>query len=87
MGVGRFTLLDRDRLEPRNFARQYLYRSADLGARKVARAAEWVRAFDPAVEVETIDTSIDGPQQLVELVGRRHTSVGHSSSTSPPVAR
>ncbi|WP_407674896.1 ThiF family adenylyltransferase [Nonomuraea fuscirosea] len=84
MGVGRFTLLDRDRVEPRNFARQYLYRWADVDARKVARAAERGARVRPR---ETIDTSIDGPQQLVELVGRRHTPVGHSSSTSPPVAR
>ncbi|MEV0822426.1 ThiF family adenylyltransferase [Nonomuraea rubra] len=70
LGVGRVTLVDRDRVEPRNFARQYLYRWADLGDRKVSRAAEWVRAFDPAIEVETIDASIDGPEQLVELVGR-----------------
>ncbi|MEV4114319.1 ThiF family adenylyltransferase [Nonomuraea sp. NPDC049695] len=75
LGVGRLTLLDRDQVDPRNFARQYLYRWDDLGARKVTRAAEWVRAFDPAIEVDTIDTSIDGPDGLAELVGRTRPDV------------
>jgi molybdopterin-synthase adenylyltransferase len=43
LGVGRLTLLDRDVVEPRNFARQYLYRWSDLGMRKVEPAAAWVR--------------------------------------------
>lgn len=70
LGVGRLTLLDRDSVEPRNFARQYLYRWSDIGARKVARAADWVRAFDPSIEVETLDVGVEGPEQLGELLDR-----------------
>jgi molybdopterin/thiamine biosynthesis adenylyltransferase len=70
LGVGRLTLLDRDTVEIRNFARQYLYRHADLGARKVQVAAEWVRAFDPAVKVEALDAGVDGPDDVSELVDR-----------------
>lgn len=68
LGVGRLTLLDRDAVEPRNFARQYLYRWSEIGQRKVARAVEWVRAFDPSIDVRGIDTGIDGPAQLGELL-------------------
>ncbi|MEN3360353.1 MAG: hypothetical protein V7637_4335 [Mycobacteriales bacterium] len=70
LGVGRLTLLDRDAVEPRNFARQYLYRWSDIGARKVERAANWVRAFDPAIEVEAIDTGIESAEQIGELLDR-----------------
>jgi molybdopterin/thiamine biosynthesis adenylyltransferase len=70
LGVGRLTLLDRDTVEIRNFARQYLYRHADLGARKVQVAAEWVRGFDPAVKVEALDAGVDGPDDVSELVDR-----------------
>src|SRR5690606_21292839 len=68
LGVGRLTLVDRDDLEPRNFARQFLYRHADLGRSKVDRAAEWVREFDPTIEVRTVDRWIGGPADLADLV-------------------
>jgi molybdopterin-synthase adenylyltransferase len=70
LGVGRLTLLDRDVVEPRNFARQYLYRWSDIGARKVARAADWVRAFDPSTKVEAIDTGVESAGQLADLLDR-----------------
>lgn len=68
LGVGAVTLLDRDAVEPRNFARQYLYRESDLGARKVDRAADWVRAFDPSIRVATVDTAVTGADQLLDLL-------------------
>jgi len=68
LGVGRVTLLDRDAVEPRNFARQYLYRWTDIGSRKVERAAAWVRAFDPAIEVAALDTGIESTEQLGDLL-------------------
>lgn len=70
LGVGRLTLLDRDTVEPRNFARQYLYRWSDIGAGKVTVAADWVRAFDPLVKVETVETGIDSQEAVAELLDR-----------------
>lgn len=70
LGVGRLTLLDRDTVEPRNFARQYLYRHADLGARKVRAAADWVAGFDPSVKVEALDAGVDGPADVTGLLDR-----------------
>lgn len=75
LGVGRLTLLDRDVVEPRNFARQYLYRSRHIGARKAALAADWVRSFDPAVRVEAIDTDLTSAEQVAELVARLRPDV------------
>ncbi|MFC4015737.1 HesA/MoeB/ThiF family protein [Nonomuraea purpurea] len=83
LGVGKMTLLDRDTVDPRNFARQYLYRWDDLGYRKVARAADWVRAFDPSIEVEAIDLGVEAPEQLDELVGRTRPDVVASGIDRP----
>lgn len=68
LGVGRLTLVDRDDVEPRNFARQFLYRHADIGRSKVERAAEWVREYDPSIEVRGVDRWITGPEDLKDLV-------------------
>lgn len=83
LGVGRLTLVDRDTVEARNFARQYLYRWRDIGARKVERAAEWVRAFDPTVAVEAVDTAVDGPQTVGQLVDRFRPDVVMSGVDQP----
>jgi molybdopterin-synthase adenylyltransferase len=68
LGVGRITLLDFDTVEPRNFARQYLYRQTDIGKSKVRRAADWVRAFDPRVHVEVVEQRVTGPQDVAALL-------------------
>ncbi|MEU6713545.1 ThiF family adenylyltransferase [Nonomuraea sp. NPDC046802] len=83
LGVGAMTLLDRDTVESRNFARQYLYRADDLGERKVERAAAWVRAFDPAIQVEWVEADIAGPEQLVELIRRVRPDVVASGIDRP----
>lgn len=64
MGVGRLTLVDRDDVEPRNFSRQFLYRHADLGRSKVERAAEWVREYDPTIQVRAVDRWIAKAEDL-----------------------
>jgi molybdopterin-synthase adenylyltransferase len=68
LGVGRLTLVDRDDVEPRNFARQFVYRHADIGRSKVDRAAEWIREYDPTIEVRAVDRWISGPSDLADLV-------------------
>ena len=83
LGVGRLTLLDRDVVEPRNFARQYLYRWSDIGASKVAVAADWVRGFDPEVKVETVETGIDGQEAVAELLDRFAPDAVMSGVDSP----
>jgi molybdopterin/thiamine biosynthesis adenylyltransferase len=67
LGVGRLTLVDRDRVEPRNFARQFLYRHQDIGRPKTERAAEWVREYDPGIEVRAVERWISGPADLADL--------------------
>lgn len=83
LGVGRLTLLDRDAVERRNFARQYLYRHADIGARKVELAADWVRSFDPSIKVEALDRGVDRAEEVGELVDRFAPDVVMSGIDSP----
>ncbi len=67
-GVGRMTLVDNDVVELRNFARQYLYREDDVGRVKVDRAAEWVRAYNSAVDVRAVRCWIGGPDDVTDLL-------------------
>ncbi|MEW9556202.1 ThiF family adenylyltransferase [Nonomuraea sp. NPDC050783] len=76
LGVGALTLVDRDDVAPRNFARQFLYRHADIGRSKVERAAEWVREYDPGIEVRAVDRWISGPEDLKDLTEGVHVVAG-----------
>jgi molybdopterin/thiamine biosynthesis adenylyltransferase len=58
-GVGRLGVADGDALELSNLQRQVLHRSADLGRRKVASAAESLTALNPHCRVETFDLRLD----------------------------
>ncbi|MGW2397476.1 ThiF family adenylyltransferase [Kitasatospora sp. NPDC001664] len=75
LGIGRLTLTDRDTVEPRNFARQYLNRWEDIGASKVERARAWVRAYDPEVEVTSVTADVDGPETVARLLDEHRPDV------------
>lgn len=68
LGVGRVTLLDDDLVEPSNFARQFVYRNDQIGTPKVEQAAEWVRAFDPDIEVSTVRRWVSSPADLRDVL-------------------
>jgi len=76
LGVGAMTLVDRDDVAPRNFARQFLYRHSDIGRSKVERAAEWVREYDPQIRVRAVDRWISGPADLTDLTAGIDIIVG-----------
>jgi molybdopterin-synthase adenylyltransferase len=68
LGVGHLTLLDDDVVELRNFSRQFLYRQTDIGRSKVHRAAEWVRAFQPDIDVTAVQRRVNGPGDVADLL-------------------
>ncbi|OLF07410.1 hypothetical protein BLA60_28030 [Actinophytocola xinjiangensis] len=68
LGVGRLTLLDVDVVEPKNLARQFLYREKDIGVPKVTRAADWVREFNSGIEVSAVRRWVAGPGDLTDLL-------------------
>ncbi|MXP08770.1 HesA/MoeB/ThiF family protein [Pseudoblastomonas halimionae] len=58
-GIGRFTLVDDDTVSASNLQRQTLYSAGDVSASKTEKAVAWLRAFDPEIAVETVETRID----------------------------
>ncbi|WP_043633348.1 HesA/MoeB/ThiF family protein [Nonomuraea candida] len=68
LGVGEMTLVDQDRVESRNFARQFLYHHADIGLSKAERAAAWVRDYDPRIKVHAADRWVSAPEDLEDLI-------------------
>jgi bacteriocin biosynthesis cyclodehydratase domain-containing protein len=68
VGIGRFVLIDDDTVTLSNLNRQILYRAEDVGGPKVALAAEWLRRFDPAIEVRAIARRVEGPGDLDDVV-------------------
>lgn len=67
-GVGRLTVADRDVVEAKNFARQYLYTWEQIGRPKVEEAAQWVRRFDPSIEVEARHLDVTGTASVTALL-------------------
>ena len=58
-GVGRIRLVDGDTVEMSNLQRQFLFREADIGRRKVEVAAERLRQVNPNVEIVAHDKRLD----------------------------
>jgi molybdopterin/thiamine biosynthesis adenylyltransferase len=67
-GVGKFTILDHDVVEERNFSRQFVYRHADIGRAKVERAREWVNEYSPGTKVRAVNQEITSWQDVAELL-------------------
>ena len=59
-GVRHFRLVDDDTIDLSNLNRQAIYRSDQIGRAKTEVAADWLRGFDPNIEVETVPLRVDG---------------------------
>ena len=57
-GIGQLTLIDSDTVDLSNLQRQTVFTPADVGRPKAEVAAEWVRRFDPALDVRSISQRI-----------------------------
>lgn len=68
-GIGRLTLIDDDVVEASNLQRQTIFTEADLGKHKAEAAAEWVRAFDPAIDVTVHRARIDAANASALIAG------------------
>lgn len=68
LGVGAVTVVDQDRVELRNFARQFTYTERELGQPKADRVADWLRAFDPALRVESFRRRVTSPADVTALL-------------------
>lgn len=68
LGVARITAVDHDRVAASNLNRQFLYDESDIGASKVDRARDRIRALNPAVDVVGIEGHYETPEELRVLV-------------------
>lgn len=68
LGVGRIVIVDKDRVERRNFARQFLYAETDVGMPKVARAIARAQAFSSRSRIVGHDMSIGGPDDVLHVL-------------------
>jgi len=59
-GIGRLLLIDDDRVDQSNLARQTIYATADVGSGKADAAAAAADRINPAVVIETHPVRIDG---------------------------
>jgi bacteriocin biosynthesis cyclodehydratase domain-containing protein len=64
IGVGHLLLIDDDLVALSNLNRQILYTRADVSRPKAAAAADWVRAFDPTVQVSEVQRRITSPDDV-----------------------
>ena len=58
-GIGRLTIIDGDAVELSNLHRQPLYRSREVGEPKAALAAQFVRRFNPFVELRPVEQRVE----------------------------
>lgn len=68
-GVGRFGIVDPDRVEESNLHRQILYTAADVGVPKVQAAARRVQELNPNCVVDYFEQRLDA-QLAADLVGQ-----------------
>lgn len=63
-GVGTLGIVDDDRVEPSNLARQTIHTTADVGRSKAASAADRVAALNPDVAVEVHEVRLETSNAL-----------------------
>lgn len=51
-GIGKLGLVEHDQLEVHNLHRQFLYSPEGLGEKKAALAEEWLKSYNPSIEIE-----------------------------------
>lgn len=68
IGVGRMVLIDDDHVALSNLNRQILYAPDDLGTAKVTAAADWIRAFDPEIQVRTVQRRVASAEEAARHV-------------------
>lgn len=66
-GVGRLTLVDRDRVELSNLQRQIAHRHQDIGRPKAESARDKLAALNPDIQIEAINSRLE-PDLLAKLV-------------------
>jgi molybdopterin/thiamine biosynthesis adenylyltransferase len=67
MGIGSVKIVDCDRVEEKNFARQFAYSEQDLGREKVFAARDWAARYSARTPVEAVHQRISDVSTVVDL--------------------
>lgn len=59
VGIGTIGIVDNDTLELSNLNRQYIHKFENLGKVKVESAKQWIRGFNPEINVQTYQIRLD----------------------------
>ena len=59
VGVGHLGIVDNDVLELSNLNRQYIHKYSNIGKAKVDSAKNWIKEFNPDIEVKTYQLRLD----------------------------
>ncbi|CAA9522513.1 MAG: Molybdopterin-synthase adenylyltransferase [uncultured Sphingomonadaceae bacterium] len=84
-GIGRLTVIDDDVVALSNLQRQVLFGTDDVGAAKVARAADGLRRLNPDVEVRAVRERLT-PENAAELLDGAEVVVDGSDSFATRLA-
>ena len=68
-GVGRMRIADFDVVDESNLQRQIIHHHNDIGELKAESAASSLKAINPAIEIETLDYSLDYEDFLTHCEG------------------
>jgi molybdopterin-synthase adenylyltransferase len=82
IGVGRLVLVDDDLVDLSNLNRQILYTRGDVGQGKAEACAEWVRRFDPAIDVASLTGRISAEADVRPVIAGADAVV--LAADSPP---
>jgi molybdopterin/thiamine biosynthesis adenylyltransferase len=64
LGLGRIKLIDFDRVELKNLARQFTYTEAQIGSPKVQQVATWLSTFNSQIQVDAVNARIESVSDL-----------------------
>jgi bacteriocin biosynthesis cyclodehydratase domain-containing protein len=87
IGVGRLVIVDDDAVDLSNLNRQILYTRRDVGTAKVTASASWLREFDPAIEVTTIEHRIAAAADVEPAIAGADVVVLAADSPPYEIAR
>lgn len=86
-GVGRIVAVDDDTVELANLNRQILYRTSDIGRRKVQVAGEALRALNPETEFVGIPRRVEGIADVCSIARDAHFVVCTADSPIHEIGR
>ena len=59
VGIGNLGIIDNDKLELSNLNRQYIHKFDNIGKNKAKSAKEWIKSFNPDINVEIYQIRLD----------------------------